>query len=201
MRDDTDRELPFRQESNFLYLSGCHIPGAHLLLSAIPSSDDRPPSVRSHLFIPEQDSSELMWSAPLPEPNHIQRTSDIDAVSTVSALPEALSSLAPDALVHTLPRTSPRLPALHPALGSATEDEFLLNALHTARLIKTSHEVDLIRHANDISSRAHELIMRVLALRPDTEQVGTRPLLPAEWRIHNEAGVEALFVASCRREG
>ncbi|KAJ3752867.1 hypothetical protein EV360DRAFT_88325 [Lentinula raphanica] len=41
-------------------------------------------------------------------------------------------------------------------------DLFLLPALHQARLIKDQQEIDWIRKANEISSRAHEVVMRVL---------------------------------------
>ena len=70
-----------------------------------------------------------------------------------------------------------------------------------------AHEVAEIKHANDISSRAHETVMRVLGqgvkgLIKRGEGAGvTRPLLPGEWLIEKEAEAEALFVASCRREG
>lgn len=86
-------------------------------------------------------------------------------------------------------------------------DGYLLNALHQARLIKTSDELQLIKKANEISSRAHETVMRVLgaAVRGAiTKAKGageTRPLLPGEWLIEKEAEAEAIFVASCRREG
>lgn len=32
-RNDTDREMPHRPESNFMYLTGCDVPGAALTVS------------------------------------------------------------------------------------------------------------------------------------------------------------------------
>ena len=36
---------------------------------------------------------------------------------------------------------------------------------------------------------------------PGADERKGRPLLPGEWLIEREAEAEALFVASCRREG
>lgn len=33
------------------------------------------------------------------------------------------------------------------------------------------------------------------------KESGDKPSLPGEWRIEHEAEAEAIFVASCRREG
>ncbi|KAJ7905451.1 metallopeptidase family M24-domain-containing protein [Mycena olivaceomarginata] len=121
----------------------------------------------------------------------------------------------PTALFHVLPRSSLVLPAVSEAFlapilaheGGAVTDFYLLSALHRARLIKDDHEVSLIRKACDISSRAHEVVMRVLGAAVKGGIVAgpgagvDRPLLPSEWLIEREAEAEALFVASCRREG
>lgn len=63
----------------------------------------------------------------------------------------------------------------------------------------------MIRKANEISSRAHEVIMRVLGKAVKDKlsgksQAGTL-LMPGDWLIEKEAEAEAIFVASCRREG
>ncbi|KAG6823270.1 hypothetical protein H0H93_003935, partial [Arthromyces matolae] len=85
--------------------------------------------------------------------------------------------------------------------------QYLLQALQTARLTKDEHEIGLIRKANEISSRAHEVVMRVLGLAvknklsSQSQQLQGRPLLPGEWLIEKESEAEAIFVASCRREG
>jgi hypothetical protein len=65
-RNDTDRELPFRQESNFFYLTGCAVPGASALVRGAGAVQ---------LFLPEIVDADLMWSivrAP-PSPRHCAR--------------------------------------------------------------------------------------------------------------------------------
>ena len=157
-----------------------------------------------------------MWSVPPPSLEEASATHDVTRVDHPVALPAAIQELIkafPGAIVHTLP-TSPLFPTIPSQYTAAflsgnvhvTED-YLLAALHRARLTKDAVEIELIRRANQISSRAHETVMRVLGqgvrgLITRGKGAGTeRPLLPGEWFIQKEAEAEALFVASCRREG
>ncbi|GLB37136.1 putative aminopeptidase P, N-terminal domain [Lyophyllum shimeji] len=215
-RNDTDRELLFRQESNFYYLTGCTVPASFLLAAYQPGTSlDQKPSI--DLFIPEANEADIMWSVPPPSAATAAATHDVTRVDHPPAISETLTTLLaalPGALVHTLPRASPLFPAipdeyLAPALtreSAAVTDLYLLPALHNARLLKDVHEIEAIRHANAISSRAHEVVMRVLGqavkggLRSGAS-AGDRPFLPGEWLIEKEAEAEAIFIASCRREG
>lgn len=142
---------------------------------------------------------------------------DVSNVKYVEELPGAIEELVkafPDALFHTLPRNSPLFPDLpeeHVASilrnDGGISDQFLLSALHRTRLIKDAYEIELIRKANGISSRAHEVVMRVLGKAVKEKEWGGRGVgerkvvLPGEWLIEKEAEAEAIFVASCRREG
>ncbi|KAF8070209.1 Creatinase/aminopeptidase [Lyophyllum atratum] len=213
-RNDTDRELVFRQESNFYYLTGCTVPSSFVLAAYQPGTSlDQQPSV--DLFIPEANEADIMWSVPPPSLTAAAQSHDVTRVDHPPALPDSINTILaalPGALVHTLPRASPLFPDIPddyiaPIMThefAAVTDLYLLSALHNARLTKDIHEIEAIRHANAISSRAHEVVMRVLGqavkggLRPATAD---RPLLPSEWLIEKEAEAEAVFVASCRREG
>lgn len=199
------------QESNFFYLTGCSVPSSLLLLTATTATSEDPIVT---LFIPEANLDDLMWSVPPPSLEEARKTHDVTDVlhtsSFTSSLTDALTRGG--ALVHTLPQISqfPTLPSL-PA-GARQSDTYLLSALHRARLIKSAAEIALIRRANDISSRAHEVVMRVLGagvrrLLAEPQQRGAKDAgapaiaLPGEWLIEKEAEAEAIFVASCRREG
>ncbi|KAI0052179.1 Creatinase/aminopeptidase [Auriscalpium vulgare] len=211
-RNDTDREMPFRQESNFHYLSGCTIPASYLLLTA--SSAISNPSSLS-LFIPKAEPADLMWSPPPPTAAAARETHDVADVDYSSELTTAIAdalTASPGALLHTLPLGSPLFPSVptdivqRAQVGAAVTDVYLLSALHRARLTKEPEEIARIRKANAISSRAHETVMRVLGagVRGIAQGKGAgvdRPLLPGEWLIEKEAEAEAIFVASCRREG
>jgi Xaa-Pro dipeptidase len=156
-----------------------------------------------------------MWSVPPPSLEAARQNHDVTDVDHPAALPAAIEILIkalPGALFHTLPRNSPLFPVLPEeytqqvlsADGTVT-DLYLLSALHQARLTKDADEIAAIKHANEISSRAHEVVMRVLgkAVKGEiqTEAGVSKPLLPGEWLIEKEAEAEAIFVASCRREG
>lgn len=171
-----------------------------------------------------------MWSVPPPTLEAAAATHDATSVKHTTdfaaALEEALRAY-PDARVHVLPHATlggpapplfPLLPqgfrdVITASLGNvaaetAVSDAFLLPALHLARLTKDAHEVAEIRKANEVSSRAHEVVMRVLGLGVKHLKEGKRvpqpegrPLLPGEWLVEKESEAEALFVASCRREG
>lgn len=215
-RHDTDREMVFRQESNFFYLSGCSIPSAYLLLTyQSGTSLENNPLIQ--LFIPKAELADLLWSVPPPT---VQEASAAYQVTRVEHLAELTNAIKEQmkayagATFHILPAGSPLFPSLPaqytalvlPPNANAT-DEYLLTALHRARLIKDTDEIAAIRQANAISSRAHEVVMRVLGqgvrgLITQGKGAGVdRPLLPGEWLIEKEAEAEALFVASCRREG
>lgn len=158
-----------------------------------------------------------MWSVPPPTVDEAVRTHEATKIAHPASLPEAINDILkayPDATFHVLPRGSPLFPVLPEQFTSLVSsanavitDAYLLPALHLARLTKDAFEVSEIKRANDISSRAHETVMRVLGqgvkgLIKRGEGAGVeRPLLPSEWLIEKEAEAEALFVASCRREG
>ncbi|KAH9946587.1 Creatinase/aminopeptidase [Amylocystis lapponica] len=215
-RHDTDREMPFRQESNFYYLSGCTVPSSFLLLTfQSGTSLEHNPDIQ--LFIPKTEPADLMWSVPPPSLEEAAGAYQVTRVAHpdtfIDTLQEKLKAL-PDASVHVLPLDSSPFPALPQNLARTVfkanmtiTDRLLLPALHRARLTKDATEIDEIRRANAISSRAHEVVMRVLgqgvrrAIVPGKGAGVDRPLLPGEWLIEKEAEAEALFVASCRREG
>ncbi|KAL5480336.1 hypothetical protein ACEPAI_1606 [Sanghuangporus weigelae] len=211
-RNDTDREMPFRQESNFCYLSGCHIPGSYLLLVfQHRTSLSSAPAIE--LFIPEAEPADLMWSVPPPSLDEASKSYETTRLAYVSTLTDALLTYQktyPDAIFHTLPTDSPLFPetkAVFVQMQLSRTDAYLLAALHRARLIKTDYEITQIRKANGISSRAHEVVMRTLGravrglIKREPGAAIERPLLPGEWLIEKEAEAEAIFVASCRREG
>jgi len=221
-RNDTDRELLFRQESNFFYLTGCDVPQSFL----VATSPSKATAAVSTLFIPKPTLDDLTWSVAPPTLQEAQESLDITVVSHPTEIAKTLGDLLKDipagALFHTLPRGStlyPAFPDEHTTRvlsfqaaegleGPAVTDAYLLRAVSLARLTKDETEIELIRKANAISSRAHEVVMRVLgkAVKNKLSTLGKAQkedalLLPGDWLIEKEAEAEAIFVASCRREG
>ncbi|KAF8316368.1 Creatinase/aminopeptidase [Clavulina sp. PMI_390] len=212
-RHDTDRELAFRQESNFFYLTGCNVANSCFMI-AVPSLENiSAEHFATTLMIPKEDPLETMWSPPPPTLQAAKGShpsiSKIDYTESLTDNLAAVLKQFPNAIVHTLPDEPsspfPRLTSAFTEVSKNHTSKYLLSAIHQARLIKTSFEIELIRKANAISSRAHETIMRLLGKYAKEDILAGadegKLVLPGEWRIEREAEGEAVFVAACRREG
>jgi Xaa-Pro dipeptidase len=155
-----------KKESNFYYLTGCDLPDAHLVLVSARGTDlQKHPLTK--LFIPPQDPLLIMWSPPPPTVAQVAQAYSPGDVTSIHTTPELLINLLetlkafPDAIIHTLPPQPSPFPEqpsdFAETYASKATHAHLLSALHKARLVKTSEEIALIRTANDISSRAHEV--------------------------------------------
>lgn len=181
--------------------------------SALAQNQDQDYTLKTTLYIFEPTVVDLLWS---PAPPTLQEARDMYAMDEIehpARLATAIAQLPQGTIIHLLPETeqfpnivSSEVDGLKAALqaGPTKTSEYLLPALHRTRLIKDPYEVAMIIKANDISSRAHEVVMRVLGLAVAgkiKKQSSHTPRLPGEWLIEKEAEAEAIFVASCRREG
>lgn len=138
-------------------------------------------ALTSDQFLADVDPDLVMWSGFPPLVEEVRKTHNVDQVSAVSKLDAFLADrLSSETTVHTLPWT--QAPSAH----GRHDTSILITACHFARFRKNDEEVDLIRAACDLSSRAHEVLMRNIS---KGEHVST------------EAEAEALFVQQCRRAG
>jgi Xaa-Pro dipeptidase len=81
-RNDTDRELAFRQESNFFYLTGCNVPGSYVVVQG-ELDGKTPPTV--DLYIPEIEEADLMWSIVRPPPKFFVLSSGTYVIPSASS--------------------------------------------------------------------------------------------------------------------
>ncbi|KAI5366647.1 putative peptidase M24, aminopeptidase P, creatinase/Aminopeptidase P/Spt16 [Septoria linicola] len=182
MTEDDDQEGHFRQRRHFYYLSGCDLPDCFYAYDI--ASDT------STLWIPPVDPEDVMWAGmPLLPKEALQRY-DIDQVLTTDDLKSGKS------LVDMLSKQKPVVLAMKdradlaifdaPAVKNFKPDinvDLLREAIEECRVIKDEHEIAMIRHANIISSYAHE---QVLASVP---------------RASNERELNAVFVMHCHANG
>ena len=70
-RHDTDRELLFRQESNFAYLTGVEVPGSIVQISY---------EHYAKLFLPLVDKDSVMWSGLPPTVQELASKSDFTEI-------------------------------------------------------------------------------------------------------------------------
>lgn len=154
-----DVDHPYRQSSDFWYLTGFAEPGSALLLR---TRDGRP---HATLFVPPRDPGSELWdgarlgvdgAAPLADE---VRSNGALAAELKERLADAEQILVQDA------GDGERRKLLDAALpaGIALEAGELREALGRQRLLKSSEELALLQRAVDISAAAHVAAMRYAA--------------------------------------
>lgn len=172
----------FRQDSDFLYLTGC--PEPHSVAVFIPQGK----SERSVLFLREREAHSELWNGPMLGVSGARETLGFDAVYPISELENKLPQLM--ACADTIYwDSSPQqeyyeqLSAL--LLGSRLRKYGgeILNArdvVHELRLFKDQFEVDSLRTANALASAAHEAAMRFS--RPNVYEYQVQAVLESVMR-------------------
>ncbi|MHC4248090.1 MAG: aminopeptidase P family protein [Planctomycetota bacterium] len=148
VRRNADTMHPFRQRSDFLWLTGYESPGARLILH--PGGEV--------LFIPRVDRRHLVWVGTAPTPKTARRDYGFRTVRYVDEFGEQLARLARrHKRVHTLDDSKPAIRKL--ARGARCETRRLREAITSLRVIKNPHEVALVRRAAKVTSDAHAALM------------------------------------------
>jgi Xaa-Pro dipeptidase len=168
---DTDRELDFKQESNFLYLTGIEEPDFALLL------DGRDRSYT--LVVPRRDASYATWHGEVFPKEYWQVEYGADYAIYSDELEAELTRRKPETVFCYNEAQAETIRKAH----QNTSVEGLRDALVECRLRKSPEELDLLRHASEIASEAH---MSVLA----AVESGV-----------NEAELRALFLYHCMLAG
>ncbi len=168
-----DVEYPFRQKSDFLYLTGAEEAGCYLLLE--------PGRRKSTLFIPKIDNHHRVWLGHVPGPAEARHLFGVANVAYASELGPALKRARKSARrCYADPeawrryKADLRLPNAAPALRDALDE---------LRAVKTAAEIRLMRAANAASAKAHRAVMA--AARPGLY----------------EYEIQAVFEAECLKQG
>ncbi|KAI7859918.1 peptidase M24, structural domain-containing protein [Circinella umbellata] len=151
LRDDTDVELGFRNESNFVYLTGVEDAGFHVVIDLETDL--------IYLIPPTIPDEEVLWNGPPDSPVALLQKYDVDSIITEADLRNLLTQLNSQ-VIHCLDTTD--ITALHEAGVDCNLINFtaLKGAIHEARLTKFPWELELIRYACHISSHAHIALMQ-----------------------------------------
>ncbi|MBI2782626.1 MAG: Xaa-Pro aminopeptidase [Porticoccaceae bacterium] len=166
-----DTYFPYRQDSNFFYLTGFHEPEAVLVL--IPKR----PQGQFILFCRERDRSREIWDGRRAGPEGARELYGADDAFPIDDIDEILPGLLEgrDRVYYALGRNRTFDTRLldwidgiraRARSGAVPPDEFvdLDHLVHEARLFKTATELKVMRKAGAISARAHCRAMR--AARP-----------------------------------
>jgi Xaa-Pro dipeptidase len=146
-RYDTDTEEEFRQESNFLYLTGIELPDFALAI-------DMETQV-SVLFAPKRDETYAMWNGEVLTLEQIHEIYGNDLVLYTDDIVDTLISLTrnQEKTIYLLPTQS--LPEFTNVNKTA-----LKTALGRSRVTKTQSELQLMRISASVSSDAHIALMK-----------------------------------------
>lgn len=151
-RYDTDYEFPFRQESNFWYLTGANEPDFHLIFDLNTHE--------YHLFVPKRDANYAVWHGRVKTMEQYQEEYEPDHLHWDAKLPEILKELDPD-----------RIYCLNEEQAEYIEEfdrqtpidlDSLEEALTHCRVFKTEWELDQMREAARINDIAHTEVLRSL---------------------------------------
>jgi hypothetical protein len=154
-RYGTSTEVLFRQESQFLYLSGFDHPEALLVVGLRSQSTMAIAPGEGFLFIDRGDPVwGGGWQGTLAE---CAEEYDVDECFWLEDLADTMSALAPNT-VHTL--NADELPAGAIPPGAARVTTGLLAGLRVARVVKTEQELDVMRAASLIAAAEHSTVMQ-----------------------------------------
>jgi len=162
-----DTMFAFRQDSDFLYLTGFNEPDAVLVL--IPGRD----AGEQILFCRERDPDRERWDGPRLGLDGAREQLDLDDAFPISDLDEILPGLMEDRdhIYHSVGRDPAfdrqvigwrnQLRKLKRNARGPEEFIALDHVLHELRLLKSSEEIRAMRRAAKISAAAHRRAMQV----------------------------------------
>lgn len=149
-RYGTDYEFAFRQESNFLYLTGVNEPDYQAVIDL--------KSGTYHLFAPKRDTMFAVWNGKVDTKDEIRDRYQPDELHYDTDLEEILKALSPEK-VYCLDEDDAEIME---DLGYNTDETALTDALIDSRVIKTEWEADQLRRANAAASKAHTALLDVI---------------------------------------
>jgi len=146
--EDNDSEAPFRQRRYFFYLSGCNLPDSYLTYNIADKV--------LTLYIPGINDEEVMWSGlPLSAEEAMEKY-DVDQVKYTEQLETDIKTVEGE--VYGIEnQVEEKMMVL-----SVKDGKELKDAIEECRAYKDEYEVALIRHANEISTLAHEAVMKAV---------------------------------------
>lgn len=182
-RYNTDYEFPFRQESNFWYLTGINEPEYHVLLDI--------KSGNYHLFAPKRDAQYAVWHGRVKGKDEIRDQYRPDYLHTNNDLLTVLKDLKPSTVYCLDEEQAEFIEDL--SRNFSVDTESLEDAITYCRCIKTDSEIEFMRETARVNNIAHLECMK--ALKPgvyeyemkalfDYHQVKNGLMQPAYTGIH-----------------
>jgi Xaa-Pro aminopeptidase len=173
---NSDVEYPFRQDSDFYYLTEFSEPGA---IAVFIKPDNNPQNNLFILFYQQQEKSHHIWHGPIMTAEKIINEFDADDSYPTNQLNKILSQLLLNKEIIYYPILQNKLHnhdyllnwqqiffnqadhAFSNCIPETIKD--LSSIIHELRVIKSPEELNKIRYATDVSAQAHNYIMQYVA--------------------------------------
>ncbi|RLV89814.1 putative peptidase [Spathaspora sp. JA1] len=146
-----DQTKPIRQNRYFYYLTGCNIPGSHGLYD----------TAKDHLtlYLPNIDKEDIMWSGlPLSIEDALNKY-DVDQVKYAADIANDLAEQKKPAYTTDINQFNNKYQQY---LVESDSDFFY--SLDESRLIKDDYEIELMKHAAEITDNCHLAVMSALPI-------------------------------------
>ena len=183
-----DTEFPFRQDSNFYYLTGFNEPDALLLLC---KNDNESKSV---LFLRERDPEMEMWVGERLGVSPACKTLDVDEAYDIKSLEAELPKLLEGSAqlyldtfkdneyIHSVKKVSEELSHIR-SVDVSPRSYIHLNALlEKMRLHKEPYEIEQIRKALSITTQAHHAAMAMV--KPGMKEYEIQAIIEYVFKKH-----------------
>jgi Xaa-Pro dipeptidase len=163
-RYGTDYEIPFRQESNFWYLTSVNEPDYHALIDIN--------TTEFHLFAPSRDAQYAVWHGRIKPVSEIKELYEPDSLHRDHELLTVLNQLNPKVIYCLNEEQAEYVEDLN--RDFTVETETLTDAITYCRSIKTDPELEYMREAARINNIAHREVMG--SLKPGMFEYETKAL-------------------------
>lgn len=165
-----DVHFPYRQASDFLYLTGVEEPGYALLID---------PEGAEALFVPKLTQAHAVWMGRIPDLKEAREAFGVRDVRYREELPAVLRKWARGrAVVHADPRAAGLARRAVGARRVRTSE--LKEALQELRIVKTPGEIALLKRASAATAAGHLAAMR--AARPGLYEYQVQAELEREFQ-------------------
>jgi len=151
-RYGTDYEFPFRQESNFWYLTGVNEPDFHLILDLQKQE--------YYLFAPNRDAQYAVWHGRVKSKEQLQEEYQPDHLYYEGKLPQILKKLNPDKIYCFDEEQAEFLEGFD--RQTPIDLDTLDDAITHCRVFKTEWELDQMREAARVNNIAHRAVLEAL---------------------------------------
>ena len=182
--------MPYRQDSDFYYLTGWTEPGAALVLISDAPQAPTPRSYKEILFLPTRDLrlekyTGVKLDAATPG---VEKATGVDHVQMMTQMPAMLNAIiAGDRRAASNVWTQPAVPQARPlleftaaTLGLSAPPSRDVSTLTTElRVIKDTGEVDLLKKAADASVVGQRAMMK--AVKPGVSERAVAGKMTAAW--------------------